>query len=90
MFDCCRLQICGGDVGRRFRRLMPLIGHVQIAAVPDRGAPDHGELHDPHVMRAVADAGWTRPIGAEYRPDRATDEALGWLPALHAIPRRTG
>lgn len=86
MFDCYHLQICGGDICRRFERLMPLIGHVQIAAVPDRTSPDHGELDFRYVLSRMGELGWPAPIGAEYRPGRATEETLAWLPGFRDIP----
>ena len=79
MFDCYHLQIMEGDVTRRLERLLPLVGHVQIAAVPDRGAPDHGELDHGHLLPAIEAMGWDRPVGAEYKPAGGTDETLGWL-----------
>lgn len=66
----------------RFHALLPLIGHVQFAAVPDRGPPDHGEVDYARVFAAVDAAGWTRPLGAEYRPDGPTGASLGWMKAL--------
>lgn len=85
MFDCYHLQIMEGDLSRRLQALMPIIGHVQIAAVPDRGAPDHGELDYRHICGVLRDLGWQRPIGAEYRPGGAPEASLGWLPWLGAI-----
>ena len=85
MFDCYHLQIMEGDLSRRLQALMPIIGHVQIAAVPDRGAPDHGELDYRHICGVLRDLGWQRPIGAEYRPGGVTEASLGWLPGLRAI-----
>lgn len=85
MFDCYHLQIMEGDLTRRLQRLLPVIGHVQIAAVPDRGAPDHGELDYRHICATLRDLGWARPIGAEYRPAGPTGASLGWLPGLRAI-----
>lgn len=82
MFDCYHQQIMGGDLTRRLQRLLPITGHVQIAAVPDRGPPDHGELDYRHVMAVLAEAGWERPVGAEYKSALPTDETLGWLPQL--------
>ncbi|MHA6262582.1 hydroxypyruvate isomerase family protein [Arenibacterium sp. CAU 1754] len=79
MFDCYHLQIMEGDLTRRLRRLLPIIGHIQIAAVPDRGTPDHGELDYAHVLGEVARMGWDRPIGAEYKVQGDTAETLNWL-----------
>jgi hydroxypyruvate isomerase len=79
MFDCYHVQIMEGDVTRRFQALLPLIGHVQIASVPDRGSPDHGELDYGYVLEQIARLGWTRPIGAEYRSSAASGPDLSWL-----------
>ena len=79
MFDCYHVQLMEGDVSHRLERLLPLIGHVQVASVPDRGAPDHGELHYPHIWQVLARIGWTAPVGAEYKPVGDTDASLGWM-----------
>ncbi|WP_134724234.1 hydroxypyruvate isomerase family protein [Paracoccus luteus] len=82
MFDCYHLQIVDGDITRRLRDMAGIIGHVQVAAVPDRGAPDHGELDYRHICAVLDDIGWTRPVGAEYRPPGDTDASLGWMATL--------
>lgn len=82
MFDFYHVQIMGGDVVRRFEAALPWIGHVQIASVPDRGAPDHGELHYPFVLREVRRLGWTRPIGAEYLPLPGSEPDLTWMDSV--------
>ena len=79
MFDCYHIQIIEGDVTRRMEALLPLIGHIQIAAVPDRGIPDHGELDYAFVLKRVAELGWDRPIGAEYLPGPGHDPDMSWL-----------
>ena len=80
MFDCYHLQIMEGDLARRFEALMPLIGHVQIASVPERCAPDRGEVDYRWLLARMADLGWERPVGAEYHPAGGITEAsLGWL-----------
>lgn len=78
MFDCYHVQIIEGDVTRRLEALLPLIGHIQIAAVPDRGVPDHGELDYSYVLQKIAALGWSLPIGAEYLPGIGTPD-MGWL-----------
>jgi hydroxypyruvate isomerase len=89
MFDCYHVQITEGDLSRRLRALLPLIGHVQFAAVPDRGPPDAGlgggELNYAHVFRLLRRLEWTRAVGAEYRPGGDTDDTLGWLDAARAL-----
>ncbi len=79
MFDCYHLQIMEGDLTRRLQRHLPIIGHIQIASVPDRGPPDTGELDYRFVLSEVERLGWTRSIGAEYKPHGETDATLGWL-----------
>ncbi|ARC88350.1 hydroxypyruvate isomerase family protein [Rhodovulum sp. MB263] len=79
MFDCYHVQRAEGDVSSRLKALMPLIGHVQVAGVPDRGPPDRGELDYGHVFELLKRLGHTAPIGAEYRPDGLTDDSLGWM-----------
>ena len=80
MFDCYHVAITEGDVARRLRTHLPLIGHVQIASVPDRGVPDHGLLDYRAIFSLLHELRWHRPIGAEYRPTGPTDDTLGWMP----------
>lgn len=62
-----------------YRQHRTRIGHIQIAAVPDRGPPDHG-LIDYSALLPQID--WPAPIGAEYRPPGATETSLDWLKTL--------
>lgn len=82
MFDCYHIQIMQGDLTRRLRALQPIIGHIQFAAVPDRGAPDHGEVDYRHIFAAIDAMGWDRPLGAEYKPGGPTEPTLGWMKTL--------
>ena len=50
MFDVYHVQIMEGDLTRRLSALLPVIGHVQIAGVPDRGEPDAGEVDFRHLL----------------------------------------
>ena len=81
MFDCYHTQIMQGDLIRRIEANLDFIGHVQIAAVPDRGEPDHGELAYRDILLALDAAGYDGYIGAEYRPAASTEAGLGWLAA---------
>lgn len=84
MFDCYHLEIVEGDLERRFAELFPIVGHVQIASVPDRGPPDHGTLDYDVLLRRIEETGWDKPIGAEYKPQGSTPSSLGWLAAAKA------
>jgi hydroxypyruvate isomerase len=87
MFDCYHTQIMQGDLTRRIEAHLPLIGHIQIAAVPDRGEPDAGEVNYPELLKSIAAFGYARPIGAEYKPRGASTAAgLGWLERFKALP----
>ena len=79
MFDCYHVGRTEGDVTTRLRDLLPIIGHIQFASVPDRGTPDHGELDYRFVFRAIEEARWALPLGAEYKPVGDTDDSLGWM-----------
>ncbi len=79
MFDCYHVGRSEGDVTTRLRNLLPVIGHIQIASVPDRGPPDQGELFYPVIFSTLRDLGWRKPLGAEYKPLGATDQTLGWM-----------
>ncbi|MEJ8562081.1 TIM barrel protein [Yoonia sp. GPGPB17] len=78
MFDCYHVGRTEGDVMTRLGDLLPLIGHIQFAAVPDRGAPDHGELNYTAIFGHISSLGWTAPLGAEFKP-RDPDAPLRWM-----------
>jgi len=79
MFDCYHVGRTEGDVITRAQALHRSIGHIQFASVPDRGAPDHGELNYHAIFSALAEMGWSRPLGAEYKPVGPTSGTLGWM-----------
>jgi hydroxypyruvate isomerase len=79
MFDCYHVGRTEGDVTTRVKDLAAIIGHIQFASVPERGAPDQGELHYPTVFAAIEALGWPAPLGAEYKPGGPTEPTLGWL-----------
>lgn len=79
MFDCYHVQLMEGDLTHRIAALLPSIGHVQFASVPDRAAPDHGEVNYPHIFEVIARLGYEAPLGAEYKPNGDTNATLGWM-----------
>ena len=82
MFDCYHVGRTEVDVATTLTQMMPVIGHIQFAAVPDRGAPDHGDVDFRSIFDQIAKLGWDQPLGAEYKPDGDTDTSLGWMAKL--------
>jgi hydroxypyruvate isomerase len=78
-FDVYHVAIGEGDVLTRLKRHMPVIGNVQIAAVPSRAEPDEGEIAYPAIFSALELLGYGGWVGAEYRPRAGTDDGLVWL-----------
>ena len=78
-FDIYHAQIIHGDITRRLRRLMPIIGHVQIASVPSRNEPDGEELNYPFLFDELDRQGYEGFVGCEYRPRGKTLDGLGWF-----------
>ena len=78
-FDLYHCQIIHGDVTMRLRRMMPLVGHVQVASVPSRNEPDGEELAYPFLYAELDRLGYDGFIGCEYRPRAGTVEGLGWF-----------
>jgi 2-dehydrotetronate isomerase len=83
-FDVYHVAVGEGDVLTRLKRYMPLIGNVQIAAVPSRAEPDEGEIAYPAIFAAVDALGYQGWVGCEYRPRGDTDEGLQWTRSLGA------
>jgi hydroxypyruvate isomerase len=77
-FDFYHVQIEGGDLMTRFAKHQPLVGHVQIAAVPSRAEPDEGEVNYPAIFDMLDRTGYAGFVGCEYKPRRRTEEGLGW------------
>lgn len=81
MFDCYHSGRCGRPILEDFQAHRDKVGHVQFAAVPDRGEPDRGEVDFAALLPQIAASGHAGFFGAEYRPRAATDAGLGWLKA---------
>lgn len=62
---------------------MPIIGHVQIAGVPDRFEPDETQkLNYPFLLEELGRCGWKGSIGCEYTPREGaenTEAGMGWM-----------
>ncbi len=81
-FDIYHRQVTRGDVIKGLDAMLPLIRHVQIAAVPGRNELGTGELNDAAILRHLDAIGYGGFVGCEYRPAARTEDGLGWMHAL--------
>lgn len=82
LFDCYHVGRMGEDVVATLERCLPLIGHVQIAAVPDRGEPDRGAVDYRSVLASLHRLGYQGWVGCEYKPRGNTAGGLDWIEKL--------
>lgn len=78
-FDIYHRQIVHGDVTMALRKMMPMIGHIQIASVPSRNEPAGEELNYPFLFDELDGLGYEGFVGCEYRPKGTTVDGLGWF-----------
>ena len=85
LFDVYHVQIMEGDLIRRLQRHRAIIGHVQIAGVPERAEPDiDNEVNYPAILRELDRVGYAGLVGLEYRPRAGTEDGLDWLEQVTA------
>jgi len=77
-YDIFHMQIMEGDLARSIERLLPRIGHLQLADVPGRHEPGTGEINFDFLLRHIERIGYAGWIGCEYNPLGDTSEGLAW------------
>ncbi len=77
-YDFFHMQIMEGDLARSVERLLPRIGHLQIADVPERHEPGSGEINFDFLLRHLDAIGYSGWVGCEYNPRGGTVEGLKW------------
>jgi len=77
-YDVYHMQIMEGDLARSIERLLPLIGHIQIADNPGRHEPGTGEIHFPWLLAQLDMLGYDGWVGCEYLPTGGTLASLAW------------
>lgn len=78
-FDIYHRQIIHGDVTMALRKMMPMIGHIQIASVPSRNEPDGEELNFPFLFDELDRLNYNGFVGCEYNPRAGTRDGLAWF-----------
>jgi hydroxypyruvate isomerase len=77
--DFFHCQIMEGDLAVHLRELIGIVGHVQIAGVPERHEPDIGEINYPYLFDLLDEVGYAGWVGCEYTPKGRTEDGLGWF-----------
>jgi hydroxypyruvate isomerase len=82
-YDVYHMQRMEGNLGDTISRMVPRIGHVQIADPPSRREPGTGEINYRFVLGLLERSGYEGWVGLEYNPSTATtEESLGWMREL--------
>jgi hydroxypyruvate isomerase len=76
--DWYHAQIMGGDLVRRTNTFWDLIGHIQVAGVPERQEPSEGEVNHLCLFDLIDQRGYQGWVGCEYKPKTTTLAGLGW------------
>jgi hydroxypyruvate isomerase len=77
-YDVYHMQIMEGDLMRSIERLLPWIGHIQIADNPGRHEPGTGEIAFERLLQRIDAVGYEGYIGCEYLPAAQTQAGLDW------------
>ncbi len=77
-YDVYHMQIMEGDLMRAMARLLPHIGHVQVADNPGRREPGTGEIAFERLLPHLDSLGYAGYVGCEYLPAADTVAGLGW------------
>ena len=77
-YDIYHMQIMEGDVAAGIQRLLPRIGHLQLADVPGRHEPGTGAIDFGSLLNHIDRIGYSGWIGCEYVPAGKTRDGLGW------------
>jgi hydroxypyruvate isomerase len=78
-YDIYHMQVMEGDLARTIEKNLGRIAHIQIADNPGRHEPGTGEINYPFLYEHLDRIGYSGWVGAEYRPQAATTEGLGWF-----------
>ena len=82
-YDVYHMQRMEGNLADTISRLLPRIGHVQVADPPRRSEPGTGEINYRFILGLLERSGYGGWVGLEYNPSTATtEESLGWIGEL--------
>ncbi|XP_023172956.1 putative hydroxypyruvate isomerase [Drosophila hydei] len=80
LVDVYHLQHICGNFTKTLEENRDVIGHFQIAQVPNRNEPDSaGELNYDYILKEIHSVGYDDWIGCEYKPKTTTVAGLNWI-----------
>lgn len=79
LFDCFHVASSGGNVAELLEEHLDLVGHVQLASVPERGAPVPGSADTQAMHRVLEAGGYEGFVAGEYIPAGRTEDSLAWM-----------
>ncbi|XP_014257036.1 putative hydroxypyruvate isomerase [Cimex lectularius] len=78
--DVFHMQTITGNLTRNIEEMLPLVGHIQVAQVPNRNEPDTpGEVDYAYLFDLLTQLSYSGWIGLEYKPRSGTDCGLRWI-----------
>jgi hydroxypyruvate isomerase len=98
-YDLYHAQRMEGELAGTLQRLLPRIGHIQLADNPGRHEPGTGEIRYAFLLEWLDRLGYDGWVGCEYRPadegPMGTEKGLVWMaahgvapiPAIPSIPQ---
>ena len=78
-YDIYHMQRMEGELAATIERLLPRIGHFQLADNPGRNEPGTGEINYAFLFAHLDRLGYKGWIGCEYKPSNGTVAGLGWM-----------
>ena len=81
-YDIYHAQRMEGELAATMQKVLPRIGHIQLADNPGRNEPGTGEINYPFLFAHLDRIGYSGWIGCEYKPAAGTEAGLGWRQRL--------
>lgn len=78
-YDVYHQQRTEGELAATIERLLPRIGHIQVADNPGRHEPGTGEIAWPFLFAHLDRIGYRGHVGCEYKPAAGTEAGLAWM-----------
>ena len=78
-YDIYHAQRMEGELATTLQKVLPRVGHIQLADNPGRHEPGTGEINYPFLFGHLERIGYTGWVGCEYKPATTTTAGLGWL-----------